>query len=112
MKCNFLVFFVYFEKWNFSALPKIFPWKKFLIFFPKENHSRKLSHIFSKKVFPIFCEVELSSPKLKKTSCIFGGNFMNSKNKKKKHSEKIYCIFSEKVFLIFLGIELSSLKKT
>ena len=59
---------------------KIFPWKKFLIFFPKKiKKIKKKIVIFSeKKAFLIFRETEL----FKKSSLISGENFPSSKNKK------------------------------
>ena len=89
---------------------------RWTFFFPKKIYSGKVSYIFFIKVFLIFREMELSSPKIKKflmfqemelfkeTSCISGEKLLGLKNTK-THSEKISYI---------LGIELSctKLKKT
>ena len=81
MKCNFLAL----RLKNFFCFSKVFP-EKFLIFFPKNTCSEKMSYIFSKKSFSyisgnktfsyflkkrflyisILCKMELSSRKISK----------------------------------------------
>ena len=63
LSCIFLIFW---EMELFSPSLKFFPEKNLLYFFLKKKHSKKLSYIFSKKLFLILQEMELSSPKIKK----------------------------------------------
>ena len=44
----------------YSLSPQNFSLKRFLIFFPKKTHSKKISYIFTKKAFLIFWEMKLS----------------------------------------------------
>ena len=52
----------------------------------KKMHSEKMSDIFKKNIFLVLWEIELSSPKIKKISCIPQGNFLSLKKKKKNSS--------------------------
>ena len=52
-------------------------------------------HIFPKEVFPLFREMELSSPRIKKLLIFQEGNFQARKIKKKKNLKQ-FLIFSPK----------------
>ena len=59
------LFVLYFEKWNFLAPGGNLPSSK-----NKKNHSEKICY-FLNKVFLLFREMELSSPKFKKLFYFF-----------------------------------------
>ena len=60
-------------------------------------------YIFPKEVFPLFREMELSSPRIKKLLIFQEGNFQARKIKKKKNSKTISYIFSKKNFFLYFG---------
>ena len=73
-----------------------------------KNHSEKIYYIFSKKVFLILREMELSSPKIKKFQMeLFELDKQKKKNQKEllritepkeSHSEKMFYILGNETF--------------
>ena len=88
----------------------------------KKNALWKNVWYFQKNIFLVLWEIELSSPKIKKISCIPQGNFLSLKKKKKflyfwkwnflAPSLRNSYIFSKKKKFLFFRRELAKPKKT